>query len=293
LFAFVLILIAIAIWAKHLSRSKKVKVDTKAAGIKKDDHAEFPVPPIQVKDRKVYFTKNSITFFGGFQILDKDGVEISKQFSPLLKELFLLIFFNSQDQKKGISIEMLNQVLWFDKDSSQARNNRSVNMSKLRHITSFINGLNLYKKDGYWKIQIQTDILKVDYLEVQDYLQYGRILPGDIHAFLSIIRKGGFLIDLNYDWLDKIKSGLTNDILDLLFDFSKSNKVDYDCNIKIADAIFVHDSLNEVALKIKYNALVAMGRHHLAKTVLEQFKVEYLTLYGEPFKETLGENNSL
>lgn len=231
--------------------------------------------------------KNSMFLFGGFQIFNKEGVEISHKFSPLVKELFLLIFFHTQNEGKGITTERLTQLLWFDKNSSQARNNRSVNMSKLRHITGEIEGLNLSKIDGYWKIEIESEKLSIDYLDVVKYININQIQPEKINNFLSLVRKGAFLIGTDYEWLDKIKSELTNGILDLLFVFEKSNKIDHDLQVKIADAIFIHDSLNEVALTLKYNALVAMGRHHLAKTVLEQFKVEYLSLYGEPFNENI------
>jgi len=46
---------------------------------------------------------NSILFFGGFQIINRDGIDITSKFTPLLKELFLLIFLNSI-KDKGISI---------------------------------------------------------------------------------------------------------------------------------------------------------------------------------------------
>ncbi len=35
---------------------------------------------------------NQILLFGGFQIIDNEGTDITGKFTPLLKELFLLIF---------------------------------------------------------------------------------------------------------------------------------------------------------------------------------------------------------
>jgi DNA-binding SARP family transcriptional activator len=289
-----IILLAIGIVVRRRSKIKTEPGIEFTPEVHEEENMTKPIPSISgftpAGNESAY--RNAIFFFGEFRIFDHDGIEISQLFSPLVKELFLLIFFHSQKQRKGISTEMLNQMLWFDKNSSQARNNRSVNMSKLRHVTEKIEGLSLSKKEGYWIIEIQSDKLKIDYLNMIKYITAGRILPEKINDFLSLIKRGSFLAETNYEWLDKIKGEFTNDILDLLFAFEKSNKVNHDLMVKIADAIFIHDSLNEVALKFKYNALIAMGRHHLAKTVLEQFKVEYLSLYGEQFDENISANFS-
>jgi DNA-binding SARP family transcriptional activator len=230
--------------------------------------------------------RNSVFLLGEFKIFDKDGEEISNLFSPLLKELFLLIFFYSSNEHQGISSEMLNQILWFDKNSDQARNNRSVNMSKLRLNLSRLEGINLSKKNGYWYMEIHTGEIHVDYIAVSGYLNSNSIPAGKISDFLALTKRGPLLSETSYEWLDKIKSEFTNAILDVLLQFEKNtNNRDHDLNIRIADAIFVHDPLNEIAVKIKYNALIALGRHHLAKNVIEQFKSEYLSLYGEPFRE--------
>jgi two-component SAPR family response regulator len=271
---------------KAKNRPKEKIVDH---GEEEDTALHEPVIP-DIKPGGNENISNSLFFFGGLQIFSREGTEISPLFSPLLKELFLLIFFHSQSERKGISTEMLTQMLWFDKNSSQAHNNLYVNISKLRHITERVEGLNLLKKDGYWKIEIQPDKLKVDYLKITKYIQNGQIGAEQIHDFLVIVKKGSFLIWTNYEWLDKIKGELTNHILDLLFAFEKSNKVEHDLVVKIADAIFIHDSLNEEALKLKYKALIAIGRHHLAKIALEKFKVEYFSLYGEHFHENLSGN---
>ncbi|MCK5371718.1 MAG: hypothetical protein KAQ62_24315, partial [Cyclobacteriaceae bacterium] len=46
--------------------------------------------------------KSTILFFGGFQVYDKFGDDITGNFTPLLKELFLLIWLNTLKNEKGI-----------------------------------------------------------------------------------------------------------------------------------------------------------------------------------------------
>ena len=74
---------------------------------------------------------NSILFFGGFQVINKHGDDITKKFTPLLKELFLLIFLYSI-KDKGISVPRLTELLWFSMDAKTAKNNRAVNIAKLK-----------------------------------------------------------------------------------------------------------------------------------------------------------------
>lgn len=236
--------------------------------------------PADIKDKEI---KNSMFLLGGFRIHDKDGIDISMSFTPLLKEFFLLIFFNSLNELKGISIELISQILWFDKDSNQARNNRSVNFSKLRHIIDKIEGLSFLKENGLWKMLVNQDKFWVDYLVIQQYLKKGVILPKNINSFINLIKNGGILTELSYDWLDPIKENFTNQILDILIVYIKNNTLDYNLKLSIADAILMHDLVNEQAIKLKYQTLISIGRHNMAKTVLEQFKAQYFKLYGEPF----------
>ena len=44
-----------------------------------------------------------IIFFGGFQVFDKNKQDITNKFSPLLKELFLLLWLHTFYKNKGLS----------------------------------------------------------------------------------------------------------------------------------------------------------------------------------------------
>jgi hypothetical protein len=57
-------------------------------------------------------TQNYIQLFGDFKVLDRFGNDITTQFTPKLKQLFLLILLYSQRSKNGISTKELTDILW-------------------------------------------------------------------------------------------------------------------------------------------------------------------------------------
>lgn len=104
-----------------------------------------------------------LIFFGGFQVFNNDFIDITNKFSPLLKELFLLIILHTLKDNKGISSEKITEILWFDKTEKSARNNRAVNIAKLRNILGEVCTCTLTKKTGYWKIVTESNSIKSDY----------------------------------------------------------------------------------------------------------------------------------
>lgn len=82
---------------------------------------------------------SAIHLFGGFHVYDAQGEDITKQFSPMLRELLSLIIIYSPEN--GISANQLKDILWFDKETKNARNNRSVYLGKLR---ALLNGMGEY-----------------------------------------------------------------------------------------------------------------------------------------------------
>ena len=77
------------------------------------------------------------------QVFERNGEEVSQRFSPLLRELFVLLILRSAEN--GISSEELTTMLWFDKDDVSAKNNRAVNLSKLRVLVESVGGCTIYK----------------------------------------------------------------------------------------------------------------------------------------------------
>ena len=240
-------------------------------------------------DRDIH---SSIFLFGQFQVFDKEGHDITGLFTPLLKELFLIICINTIRQGRGISSEMLNEKLWHDKSEKDAKNNRSVNIAKLKIILERIGNCVINKESGFWQFQISDDQICIDFRKYTHIVQQAQNARTDyIHPLVDIIRRGAFLHQIEYDWLDNIKSEISNSTIDLCLNYIKTHGISKEPEfiIEITNCIFYFDHLNEDALIYQCKALIAMKRFTLASNIYLKFAKEYKEIYGAEFTKSFHE----
>lgn len=232
--------------------------------------------------------KNSILLFGDLQVFDSEGTDITKYFTPLIKELFLVILLYSIRKGRGLSSEKLNEILWADKSAKSARNNRSVNIAKLKALLDKLGHCNLSKDTGYWKIDIDYNHIYVDYYDYLNIVKDKRQLDKHkIKCLSDITQRGNFLSNIEYEWLDTFKSEISNEVIDTYLHFANSPEHTHDAEflIELANYIFYFDPVNEEATILKCKALSTLGKHSLAKHTFENFIKEYKTIYDEDFKK--------
>jgi DNA-binding SARP family transcriptional activator len=231
--------------------------------------------------------KNTILLFGDLHVFDATGVEITKLFTPLVKELFLIILLNSIRWGRGMSQEKLNEILWNDKSAKSARNNCSVNIAKLKALLDRMGNYHLSNETGYWKIDLDYQHIQVDYYQYLQLVKNKNILTiQKFKSLFDITQRGNFLSNLEYEWLDTFKSQVSNDVVDTYLQFAHAiPTLDPDFVIELADCIFYFDPVNEDAMIMKCKALHALGKHSLAKSTFESFTKEYKVLYDEIFKK--------
>ncbi|GAA4199971.1 hypothetical protein GCM10022289_11130 [Pedobacter jeongneungensis] len=236
--------------------------------------------------------KSSIFLFGDLQVFDDDGQQITKQFTPLIKELFLVVLLYTIRWERGISSDKLKELLWFDKSNESARNNRSVNIAKLKSILDKISNCQISKETGYWRINIDTAVTYTDYQEYVNIIKDKSHLDHQkIRRLATIIKRGPFLPTVNYEWMDSFKAEISNEIIDSYLHFSHSVGIESDPEllIELSSYIFYFDSVNEEAMVIKCKALVHLGKHSIAKNTYENFCKEYKLLYGDEFQKSFSE----
>jgi len=236
--------------------------------------------------------RNSVLFFGGFQVFNAEGEDITIRFSPLLKELFLLIWMYSIKYDKGISSEKLTELLWFDKDEHSANNNRAVNIAKLKQIVSEIVTCTLSHKTAYWKIEFDETVLFNDYHECLKITNTKKVLSKEkIARLIELTEKGTFLSSVNYQWLDDFKDSISNAIIDKLTAFAQTQKVEEDPGfmVHLADSLFIFDIVNEEAMILKCKALTLMGKHSLASHTFSKFCKDFKTLYNQSYNQSFEE----
>jgi two-component SAPR family response regulator len=230
--------------------------------------------------------KNAILLFGDLQVFDAAGTSITKLFTPLIKELFLLILLHSVKLGRGVSSDKLNEMFWFDKSEKSARNNRSVAIVKLKSLLDKLDHCKLSKDSGYWMLEIDYNHFYVDYhsyLNIIDNRK--RIDDGKIQHLSSIVQRGNFLSTSEYEWLDNFKSEIFNDIINTYLHFLQmpEHHKDPEFLIKIASYILNIDPVNEDAMILKCRSFVALGKHSLAKNAFENFVKAYKNMYDNSF----------
>ncbi|MGL4520611.1 MAG: hypothetical protein ACRCUJ_13340 [Phocaeicola sp.] len=227
-------------------------------------------------------TKSAIYLFGGMRIYNKEGEDITKRFSPILKELLALLILHSD--KKGISAEKMKSYLWLDKTVASARNNRAVNLGKLRNLLTEVGDFEITNDDSYWSIQTKDAFI--------DYLQYRTTLGAvglrsrsEIELLCSLTAQGNILPEQPYEWLDELKGNISNELFDKFLAYSATMNENHttDIYIGMADVMLKFESINEQALSLKCRAYVKSGRHSAAKTFYDKFCQEYKQVYGETF----------
>ncbi|WP_183565644.1 galactose oxidase [Mucilaginibacter sp. SP1R1] len=268
-------------------RHQADQVIAEAAAINHHPVPEAAPAEVYTDANRLHSNKNAIFLFGDLQLFTPEGNEITKYFTPLLKELFLVILLYSVKLGRGVSSEKLNEILWFDKSEKSARNNRSVNIAKLKSLLDKMGHCHLSKDTGFWKIEIDYQEIMVDY---HNYLNIvsnkSKLNKQKILQLTDITQRGNFLSNIEYEWLDAFKSEVSNEITDSYIQFAGSVKVaeDPEFLIKLANDIFYFDPVNEEAMILKCKALSFLGKHSLAKNTFENFNKEYKVIYGEAFE---------
>ena len=234
---------------------------------------------------------SAIYLFGPFQVFDKEGHDSTRLFTPLLRELFLIITTYSIRNGRGISSEGLNEILWHDKAEKDAKNNRSVNLAKLKPILEKIGNCVINKESGYWQLQVLDDTY-VDYKKCVALLQETAVPATPyIHSLVDILKRGPFLLQTEYNWLDDIKSEISNAVIDRCLGYLRHHDImeNPEFTIEITNCIFFFDQLNEDALTFKCKGLILLKRHNLASNTYLKFVKDYKDIYSADFDKSFQE----
>jgi DNA-binding SARP family transcriptional activator len=230
--------------------------------------------------------RSAVSLFGRFRVMDKWGDDISRKFTPLLKELFLILLFYSHRDGKGVDASFLKDLFWMDKDVQSANNNRAVNIGKLKAI---MNDVGDYEISAL-RIDLGEDIA-CDYSDFQALLREKTFNRQQIIRLLDIAGKGPLLPECSYEWLDAFKAGVADAVIDTLSGFARmiDLSAEHRLAVRLSDTIFLFDPLNEEALSMKCRVLIHLGKHSAAKATYTRFSREYENLYGISYKYTFSE----
>lgn len=267
---FIFVFLAIA----HRRKLRKERINAK-------------ITPLDAKQFKT-MNMNSVTLFGPMTIFNGDGVDISCKMSPMLRELFSIILVNTPEG--GISINDLRQNLWPDKSEESARNNRAVYITRLKKLLEENGNGTLVRRGNM--ISYESGNTSVDYLIFNRLINDLSISTPDCALrMLNILSRGRFLENMDAPWADRYKNLVSDIAIEKLDAFLQSFKTKDNPSLvnDVCDALFLLDSMDEIALKYKCIACKEMGRHNMAKEFYDSFAKEYSTLYGEAYRHSFTE----
>ena len=258
----------------YVYKKKKSKTTGVSMTISKVEYGEQEIA--KPSNRKI----SAILLLGGFQVFDKQGNNITGEFTPTLKLLFLFLLLNSIKGGKGTTSQRLEETFWFDMSKTSAANNRRVNIRKLRLILETVGEVQIVNKNDYWYIDMGKDTL-CDYHQVCQILNafefYNSSNKEMIVNFVELASLGVLLPNVSTEWVDEYKSEYSHNVIELLLSISVREEIGKDNKLllKIADIILMHDCTDEDAIRIKCRALFLSGQKGLAKQCFDKYCADY------------------
>ncbi len=249
------------------------------------------VPPTEVVN---YYDRNraAISLLGCFNVRDKEGNDITANFTPRLKHLLILLILYTEKNAKGILTSKTTGILWPDKEETAARNNRNVNLRKLRVLLESIGDVEVVTENNFIYIKWGENVF-CDYREVLARINQFKEEGNDelLNRILELLLYGPLLPNTILDWLDDFKETYSSHSIDLLKDLFEIEKQrnHQEMILRLADIMFLHDPLNEEALAAKCAVFSAQGKKGIARNLYDRFCKEYRDSMGEDYKKTFAD----
>lgn len=240
------------------------------------------------KKQVVLSRRNAIYLFGEFRVYSAEGSDITSKFPTKLRQIFLsVLLLGSED--KGISNEKLNAIHWTYHSPESAKNNRNVNIKKLRDLLSGLIGVQLIHADGSWTVKMSNEVF-CDYTFINKKIKgaFHPLTREEFEKIILVLAQGIFVPDERTAWLDTFNSHFLSSLLDYLFlliDSFEKNK-DPDAIYRITDLILKSDPLNEEAFKLKIEAMIKLKNHNQAFSDYTYFTKGYEKMYGIQFPQS-------
>lgn len=290
-------LIVIAVAAGALYFRKKSRTKSVGTIDKSSQTAESVAHPngVSMEDEQLSDSlkdgkKNAVEVMGGFRLYNADGDDISNQFTPRIKELFLLIWCRTfLTRTHGITSEELSDILWESASPESAKTNRGVNINKLRKLLAPVNGIEVVFEDKLWRITVSREAVCdfVRYKKLKNAVKRSENVKLKHFEYLAdvLTPAGGLLPGADYPWLDPLKEAVNSEIRGFLKDTVCSDLLgdNFSLRMRLCDCSLRIEPLQEDIVRIKLKILTKTGDHSVALNTFKQFCNEYQEMFSTPF----------
>ncbi|HEY9195283.1 MAG TPA: hypothetical protein VIM77_03435, partial [Mucilaginibacter sp.] len=233
---------------------------------------------------------NAVYILGEFTVYDKNGKDITFQFSPKLKQLFILILLYSKGRSEGITSKKISVTLWPDKDVIKTKNIRGVNLNHLRSILSDMQGIELIYHNDTYRFEFSGSFF-CDCFAVLDVLKAPLRNEETVMDHFGLIARGPLLYFMPEVWLDDFKEEYAGALLPTLLPIIKTA---YDTGAfkrvnEITRVVLNIDPFNDTAIAYKLKAVRRTKGIEHARRLYDDFAAEYRRslgiAYAMPFEK--------
>ncbi len=235
--------------------------------------------------------KNLIKLFGSFKVINRYGEDITHEFTPKIKSLFLVILLHSTKSKNGITTDELTEIVWPEQSPKNAKNSRGVTIRKLRLILEQMDSMEILFQRERWTVEF-SHTAYCDYFECIDLLENPQFTNLDYYFRLfSIVEDGQLVKNENYEWMDDIKGYVDYRVIDLLLKYISLLDFKQQANLilQIIDRIHISDPVNEKAFELKVKILLAQDNYNFARYCYENFSKNFEEFYGQGYQKSFEE----
>lgn len=233
------------------------------------------------------FSRNSICLFGGFNVHDRKGNDITSLFTPTLRQLLTLLLLYSSKDPQGVVNSRINKTIWYYKPEESANNNRNVTMRRLRTILEKVDGVKITSKNKFWRIELSSTA-QCDYVEALRLYREGKS-KGDVNHLLELLLRGELLPDASEEWTVGFKNDFSMMTVGFLSGQLSRNDFPESIIMQSALAVLHYDPLNEKALRTRCRLLCAQGSTGLAKEAYDGFASSWQASFGTPYSLSFKE----
>ncbi|MBV6513180.1 MAG: hypothetical protein FMNOHCHN_02706 [Ignavibacteriaceae bacterium] len=231
----------------------------------------------------------ALYLFGDFTLLDDNGINITQNLSPKLKQLFLMLFERScLGSNGGMRTEAVTATLWPELSIAEAKNNRNVSLRRLRTALAPVRGAEIKTDNNRIKL-ILPESFYCDLLEFRKYAGNGTYRFAEVGDLRSIVTRGELFADCDYEWFDAVRQQYREETVHRLREIITLNRLSNHEKLDAAECILSQDSVCEIGIRAKVQALSGMGDHSSAKTAFEVFKRAYHSVYDTECRKNIAD----
>lgn len=227
---------------------------------------------------------NSISFLGGFCVRNREGKDISSQFSPILRKVLAALIVYSEGDKQGVLGEKIDSLIWGYKPEGTATNNRNVYLSRLRKALEEVDGVCVTTRNQLTSISLSPQVT-CDYLELLRLYRTEATLV-DADKLLSLLYKGDPFANMNDEWLNEFRQEFSVMTVAFLSQLLSHDNLSPATHLKISETIIRYDRLNEPALKARCRLHHQQGNLSFAKEIYEQYRRDHKEFIGEEYSQS-------